>query len=87
MKKLQLYLILYILFVYEHYIKDDDFDIYTKFGKFLLYPAWIVKNIIAIFYSIFCFPLVLFHWFYIWFEPIYEKMLLETGFYEKFMKL
>jgi len=50
----------YILFVYEHYIKED-WSVLTTLGKVILYPFWLIRIPIVTLYSIFCFPLVLLH--------------------------
>jgi hypothetical protein len=50
----------YILFVYTRYIQEN-WDDYTKIGKFLIYPAWIFRSVLVCIYSILCFPFVLAH--------------------------
>jgi len=50
----------YIVFVYTHYIQED-WDEYNKLGKIFIKPAWFIRSILAIIYSVVCFPLVLFH--------------------------
>jgi hypothetical protein len=54
----------YILFVYNNYI-DTDFDVLTKFGKLIIYPAHYIRMFMVILYSIVCFPLVLLHMYYV----------------------
>jgi len=50
----------FILFVYIHYIQED-WDIYTKWGKRLIKPAWFVRSILVWTLSIVFFPVVLLH--------------------------
>ena len=57
----------YILFVYEHYIKEDLSCLHT-FARIIIYPAWIVRSILAIIYSIVFFPIVLIH------MKVYDKI-------------
>lgn len=40
------FLIRFILFVYVNYIQED-WDIYTKFGKICIYPAWFIHSILV----------------------------------------
>jgi hypothetical protein len=40
----KLFCINFILFVYENYVKED-FDVLTKFGKIIIYPAWLALAI------------------------------------------
>jgi hypothetical protein len=54
------YIAKYILFVYDKYIKED-WSIINLLGKICLYPFWIIRILLAIVYSILCFPLVLLH--------------------------
>ena len=44
MKKIIDFCILFALYVYSNYIYHD-WDIYTKVGKILLYPAWFVRSL------------------------------------------
>lgn len=50
----------YILFVYTHYIQEN-WDDYTKFGKIVIYPAWIIRSIFTWIFSFVGFPFVLAH--------------------------
>jgi len=43
MKKFKLFCILFTLYVYENYIKED-FTILTPIGKVFTYPAWFVRS-------------------------------------------
>lgn len=45
MNKFKLNCILFILFVYTNYIKED-WSIYTKIGKIYYYPFWFIKSCI-----------------------------------------
>ena len=44
----------------DNYI-NDDFNTLTNIGKIFLKPAWFIRSILIILYSIVCFPLVLIH--------------------------
>lgn len=57
---MKLFLLKYILFVYENYIYED-WTLLTKFGQFLLKPLWVITIILSIIYSIIFFPIVLSH--------------------------
>jgi len=43
MKKIKLFIIRFVLYVYVNYIKED-FTILTPLGKVFLYPAWFVRS-------------------------------------------
>ena len=45
MKKFELFCILFILFVYENYIKEDWTD-YNQAGKIFLFIPWLVRSMI-----------------------------------------
>lgn len=46
----KLFLIDFVKFIYLTHIYED-FSIYTKFGKFFIYPAWMLKNLYVIVFS------------------------------------
>jgi hypothetical protein len=56
-------LINYVLFVLVNYI-NEDLSMLTKFGKLVIYPAHIVRVILAVIFSIVCFPIVALHMWY-----------------------
>lgn len=70
----------YILFVYINYIVEDFSDL-NLLGKLTIIPFWYIRNIISILFSIFCFPIVLMHMYYVnvffpqKIEPFFEKMI------------
>jgi len=57
---MKLFILKYILFVYENYIYED-WTLLTKFGQFLFKPLWVITTILSIIYSIIFFPIVLSH--------------------------
>ena len=61
----------YILFVYEHYIKEE-WSVLTMFGKIVIYPFWLIRIPIVTLYSIFCFPFVLLHMYIKKFDKEFE---------------
>ena len=59
-KKIELSIILYILFVYEYYIYQD-WNCIKPFAKKILYFFWLIRIFYIVLYSIICLPLVLLH--------------------------
>ena len=49
----------YILWYYENHIQED-WEMYTKFGKFFIYPAWFVRAIFMWIISLIYIPEYLF---------------------------
>jgi len=45
MKKIKLFCVKFILYVYIEYIKED-WSIYTPIGKLFIYPSWVILSIL-----------------------------------------
>ena len=46
MKNLKLSILLFVLFVYENYNKEEDLKLLNIVGKIFIYPAWFVHSIL-----------------------------------------
>lgn len=66
----------YISFVKEHYIKEN-WDEFSKVGKIIIYPAWLIRSGIMIIIAIFGFPLCYLHMKWVKNEEKYEKMIVK----------
>ena len=60
MKIIKNYILIYIYFVYETYL-EQDWEDFNLLGKIIIKPFWYLKWLYIITYSVFCFPIVLFH--------------------------
>ena len=56
MRNLKLAVLLFVLFVYENYIKEDDIELLNPVGKFFIYPAWFVHSVMVWLVSPFLVP-------------------------------
>lgn len=46
---IKLNIIKFLLFLYKEHI-EEDFNIYNKIGKICIYPLWVIKNIMVVFF-------------------------------------
>lgn len=44
MKNFKLSVLLFVLFVYENYIKENDIELLNSVGKFFIYPVWFIHS-------------------------------------------